>query len=57
MTDGSGVDVDVDIDVDVDEEEDDDEDHIPGGDGVDGRELKSEAAHIHQVLVRGCGLQ
>ena len=45
MTDGS-----VDDD-DVDEEDDDDDDHIPGGDGVDGRELKSEAAHVHQVLV------
>merc|ERR1712243_289263 len=26
--------------------------HIPGGGGVDSRELESEAAHVHQVLVR-----
>ena len=50
MTDGSGVDVDVDEE-DGDDEDGDDDDHIPGGDGVDGRELKSEAAHVHQVLV------
>ena len=55
MTDGI---VDDNDSVDEDEDEDEgDEDHIPGGDGVDGRELKSEAAHVHQVLVRGCRLQ
>ena len=30
----------------------DDVDHIPGGGGVDSRKLESEAAHVHQVLVR-----
>ena len=53
MTDGS---VD-DVDLDEDEDDVDDDDHIPGGDGVDSRELKSKAAHVHQVLVRPRRLQ
>ena len=40
-------------DDDGDDDNDDDDDHIPGGDGVDGCQLKSQAPHVHQVLVRG----
>ena len=52
--DGDGDD---DYDDDDDSDDDDnDNDHIPGGDGVDGGKLESKAAHVHQVLVRGCCL-